>query len=660
MADEETSRRGRGDREPDETLDRLEAELQRTKAFADACSEGIVIYDGERVLAVNEAMGRLVGSSPELLTGTAFDGIIDLRPGVESEQISSSMLPGSPEAVVRRTDGATIPVEVAHRAVTYDGVERRAIAVRDIRERKQALRALRESEQRYRVLLDTCPDGITVTDLEGRVLMSNQQAAAIEGYDDPAEAMRCASDAFARIAPEDRERAFRNAELALETGKISRIEYSVLRKDGGRVPVELNVSLLTDDDGAPSGFIGVIRDVTERKQAEAERARLQARLQDAQKLESLGLLAGGIAHDFNNLLVGMLGGASLALHELGPDHPACSHVAQVETAALHGRELTGQLLTYAGKACLDWQPIDMSILVEEMVGLAALSVSKRAAVVTDLANGLPTVEADPTQIRQVVMNLLTNAAESLPDAGGTISLRTRVAVLDDDALAGLDGGAELEPGRYVVLDVADTGCGMGESVSRRLFDPFFSTKLTGRGLGMSVVFGIVRSHGGAISVDTKAGAGTTIAVWLPASDRSAVVSAAEQVDDGVAKAPTGAGSVLVVDDERAVRDVVKSILDAAGIDAVAVDSGPRAVERLRDEPDRFAAVLLDATMPAMDGAETSRALRRINPQVRILFSSGFAEHDLADGLRLEPGDGFIQKPYRMAEFLAALDEVLKV
>ncbi|MBW1880851.1 MAG: PAS domain S-box protein, partial [Deltaproteobacteria bacterium] len=550
--------------------------------------------------------------------------------------------------------GERIEVENNTRLITFRGQPAILGVVTDVSEYKRTERALRESEQRYRLLVETCPDGITLTDLEGNLVMTNQQAAAIHGFHSAEELLQAGADAFELIAPEDRVRALENARKTLETGSVSRVEYSLLRKDGDRIPVELSASLITDPDGHPEAFIGVVRDITERKEADAERERLRAQVQHTQKLESLGVLAGGIAHDFNNLLVAVLGNASLVLHQLPEDAEIRDPIVQIEAAAHRARDLTRQLLAYSGRSQLTVEPVDLNVLVEEMSSLLRVSISKKVKMVMEYESGLPWVEADATQLRQVVMNLITNASEAIGEGTGTVTLQTRLVdatIIEPDSTYAEE---DLPPGALVCLTVSDTGCGMDEEVLCRLFDPFFTTKFTGRGLGMSAVLGIVRGHHGAIEVRSTLGEGTQVRVVLPPMEAPVKAEASET--GGVARqAPS---TILVVDDEQTVREVAASILRSFGYEVWTASDGREGVELFARDPDRVGAVLLDATMPSMDGAEACQRLREIRPRVPIVLSSGFTEQEMVKRIRPGDVDAFIQKPYGLDELMAVILEVL--
>ncbi len=398
-------------------------------------------------------------------------------------------------------------------------------------------------------------------------------------------------------------------------------------------------------------------EIIERELAEDERRRVQVKLLHAQKLESLGVLAGGIAHDFNNLLVGILGNAGLALAELPEDSPARQTLRDVETAALRASELTRQMLAYAGRGQFVVQPVNLTLLVEEMANLLASAVAKSARLDYVFSRDLPPVEADATQLRQVVMNLITNASEALSSSPGTIRVVTGVMRADRAYLADTHLGAGLPEDEYAYLEVKDDGHGMHPATLARIFDPFFSTKFTGRGLGLAAVLGIVRTHRGAIRVASAPGQGTTIRVLLPVmpAGTGEVPAQAPVAPEPEVEGPAAeGGTVLIVDDEETVRSVARRMLERAGYRVSVATGGVEAVRMFRAAPDDYDVVLLDLTMPDQGGLVTLAELQRLRPDVRVVLSSGFnAEDTLAQAGGIVP-TGFVQKPYRPADLVAAI------
>ena len=378
-----------------------------------------------------------------------------------------------------------------------------------------------------------------------------------------------------------------------------------------------------------------------------EEARWEARLQHAQKLESLGVLAGGIAHDFNNLLVGILGNASLALEDTPKGHRVRPALDQIELTARRAAELTRQMLAYSGKGRFVVEPLDLSAIVREMRDLLEVSISKKAGLRCELDPNLPSIEADAAQLRQVVMNLITNASDALETEDGTITLRTGVSEVDASYLDDTEVGDDLSPGHYVWVEVSDTGCGMSEETRVRMFDPFFTTKTTGRGLGLAATLGIVRGHSGAVRVYSEEGSGTAIKMLFPAGDAEAVVSAPA----GTPVARELKGCVLVVDDHEIVRDLTRRVLERAGLEVLEAADGLECLERYRERGDSIDLVLLDLTMPRLGGEETFTELRRIDPSVRVVLMSGYNAQDMTSHFVGRGLATFIQKPFTVNQLL---------
>jgi len=383
-----------------------------------------------------------------------------------------------------------------------------------------------------------------------------------------------------------------------------------------------------------------------REHFEEERRQLEAQVQQAQKLESLGVLAGGIAHDFNNLLTGVLGNAQLALYDLASSSPARESVEDIEQAARRAADLCRQMLAYSGKGKFVVQPIDLTETVREMGQLLEVSISKKAALRHNLAEGLPAITADATQIRQIVLNLITNASEALGEEGGVVSVATGVMDCDRAYLGCTYLDDDLPEGRYAYLEVADTGCGMDDGTLEKIFEPFFTTKFTGRGLGLAAVLGIVRGHQGAINVYSEPGQGTAFRVLFPALDEPA---ASESQNDQDPKDIRGTGTVLLVDDEERVRRVGRRILERMGFTVLTARDGREAISVFQEHADEIACVLLDLTMPNMDGVEAFQQLRRIREDVRVVLASGYNEQDATQHFTGQGLAGFIQKPFGLED-----------
>jgi two-component system cell cycle sensor histidine kinase/response regulator CckA len=391
-----------------------------------------------------------------------------------------------------------------------------------------------------------------------------------------------------------------------------------------------------------------------RDHLEAEK-RKDDQLRQSQRLESIGILAGGVAHDFNNLLTGILGNASLILNDIPTGHPARDRAQAVCDAAQRAADLTRQLLAYSGKGQFIVEPIDLSSLVRDMSQLIGLSIPKGVFLQLDLNEALPAIEADSSQIQQVIMNLVINGAEAIgTHKQGTVLVHTAVQNIDSEYIERTFTPGEIEPGRYVFLEVQDTGCGMDQSTVARIFDPFFTTKFTGRGLGLAAVLGIVRGHRGALRVYSTPGQGTTFKVLFPATEKvsakppSAIESAGQR----------GSGTILVVDDEDVVRKLAKNALERAGYTVLLAESGEAAIDLFNAADEQVSLVLLDMTMPGLNGYETFLQLKRVRPTVKVLLSSGYNELETTRRFSGQGLAGFIQKPYTAGTLSKTVNSVL--
>ncbi|HLY16211.1 MAG TPA: PAS domain S-box protein [Bryobacteraceae bacterium] len=517
----------------------------------------------------------------------------------------------------------------------------------------QANAALRESEQHYQVLTDLAPVGIFRTDAEGRCIYINERACEIIGMN-PDEARQGRWDRI--LEPEDQRRLGMEWRDVVQGSGPGSLEHRIVRGDGSAVWALTHFSAERDGTGAVTGCIGTVADISERKRAEEETRKLEAQVQHAQRLQSLGILAGGLAHDFNNLLTVILGNARMALQELPHASVSAQYLAEIETATSRAADLTSQMLAYSGKGRFTLQAINLSRLAEEVTNLLQTLIPKKTAVQFNLQTVLPSIEADPGQIRQIVMNLITNAAEAIGEGGGVIKIGTGVMDVSRAYLSGTYFDDHLPAGRYAYLEVSDTGCGMTPETQAKIFDPFFTTKFTGRGLGLAAVIGIVRAHHGALKVSSVPGQGSVFRLLFPASDKTADARTPEasSVREGA-----GGGTILVVDDEAGMRKLARSILEKSGFTVLTASDGAEAIRVYRRHAAEVHAILLDLTMPVMNGEETAAELRRICTDVPIILSSGYSEQELAARLAGKGLAGFLKKPYAPAELTGTLRKVLE-
>ena len=529
-------------------------------------------------------------------------------------------------------------------------LEELRVAEEDLRGQNEELAAahlqIQEERRRYQQLFHYAPDAYLLTDLAGIVREANWSAARLLNVQPrfmPGKAI------VSLVAPEDRARI--RAELGRwqsePTPKSLEVRLQPRRGEPFDAAITLSVARGGSRDTA-IGFRWLVRDISAQRQlteelrmreeaARREAAASEAGARHVQKLESIGVLAGGIAHDFNNLLHVVLGNADLARLQLDAAAPAREYLDEVIRATQRAGELTQQLLAYSGRGAIEIRHLNLSDEVREMATLLRTAISKQATLVWELTPGLPAVTADPTQVRQVVMNLITNASDALGDAAGTITLRT-----------GIDG-------ELVFLEVSDTGVGMDTGTLQRIFDPFFSTKFTGRGLGLAAVMGIVESHHGHIRLRSAPGEGTTFRILFPAVLDSADVGPPRVT----ATQWRGQGTVLVVEDEEGVREVVRRMLERLGFQVITAEDGIAALERLQAHQGAIAAVLLDLSMPRMTGQEALHEIRRLRPDVPVVLMSGYTEQEVASKLLDSVGGatGFLQKPFLPEDLTSVLREV---
>ena len=495
-------------------------------------------------------------------------------------------------------------------------------------------------------------DAIFSHTLEGTVTNWNPAAENIYGYP----AAEVIGKNASLLVPEEQSKDLAGVMTRIRNGEeIPSFETLRLRKDGTRIHVSMTISPIADEAGVIRAVSVIARDITEQKKAEQ-------RMIETQKLESLGVIAGGVAHDFNNLLLGILGNASLALEDM-PKGSACSAaIEQVIDASERAATLTQQLLAYAGKGRLVMKPVQVSEAVRAISSLVRTSIPKPAELRLELHDALPPVHADPGQLQQIIMNLVINGAEAIPEnQKGTVTVRTAVEELNAQSIQRDYAAAEIQPGRYIAIEVEDTGIGMDDEVKSRIFDPFFTTKFTGRGLGLSAVIGAIHSHKGTIRVKTAPGRGTTMKVLLPVAERGvAERSVAEARPAAEAEGDLrGSGVILVVDDEEIVRQTAKTTLERYGYTVLLADNGQSGVEAFRQHADEIAVVILDMAMPVMGGEEALRVMRTIRPDAPVILSSGYTEMEAERRFAGERLAAFAQKPYAAATLARLVKRVMR-
>jgi two-component system, cell cycle sensor histidine kinase and response regulator CckA len=589
----------------------------------------------------------------------------------------------------RRVDAAgaaQIPPEVLENLLV--AAEELRVSEEELRQQNQSLEdardALDEQRRRYHELFDFAPDAYFFTDLSGIIQEANLSASRLLRID----ARFIPGKALASyVALNDRARFRAELTRLRSEPALHDLTLTLQPRDAPPIEAAVTLSVARAPQGGAVGLRWLVRDVTAQRRLEAEvrslneqlEQRVERRTRDlaaahrlteellareqaarraaeasaaqsrhVQKLESIGVLAGGIAHDFNNLLHVILGNAELTRTHLPPDSRALETLGEVIRAAHRATDLTRQLLAYSGKGAFVLRYLDLSREVREMATLLRTAISRQATLVWELDPDLPSISADETQIRQIVMNLITNASDALGESPGRITLRTGTA----------RGGDLDASGEFVYLEVGDTGVGMSSETLQRIFDPFFSTKFSGRGLGLAAVMGIVEAHHGMIRIRTALGEGTAFRVLFPAA----------HVEADVADAPAsfrdewrGSGTLLIVEDEEGVRAVAERMLEGLGFHVLAAEDGREALKVVKSQGDHLAAVLLDLSMPHMGGPETLRRLRELQPGLPVVLMSGYTEQEVASRLLDEnPGPVvFLQKPFLPGDLATVLRRVLE-
>jgi len=622
------------------------ASTRRWRILAEGSSETVMVIREGRVIDCNPMGPELFGCKRDQLIGRLVPGQLvheDFREEVARRV--RGRIPGVFEAAIVDAAGTTIPVEVRARELDIEGEKCRVVALRDLRERKAAEEQVREAGERMRALLETAFDGVLVS-RAGFVIEANEGFARMCGYElHEVEGMLPS----AVTTPESAAIIAENIRNRVHTPYV----VTGVRKDGSTFPMEIQGQecVYRGEQLRITGF----RDLSQRMAQERERRELEQRVYQAQRVESVGMLAGGIAHDFNNLLVGILGNIELAELNLISGKDVRASLGRIRQAASRAAELTQQLLTYAGRQVPERQPV----LIEPLIRATAELLRSTLPAGHTLRFGfpdvpLPAVLADLAQVSQIILNLLTNAIEAMDGLRGTITVRARVVEIVEQGNGTLPGPPG-SPGSYVCISVVDQGSGMDAPTRARMFDPFFSTRGTGRGLGLAAVLGIVRSHGGGITVECAPENGTTIEVYLP------VATDIPETDTPSSEDATSTRhlNILLVDDEPWVLEVGRELLTSQNHAVLAAASGEEGLRLWAEHRGDIDAVVLDVCMPGVDGEEVYRRLVADDPDIRVLFCSGFQPSGNIARLTQKGAAGFLPKPYRAVELFGALARLVE-
>jgi len=490
-------------------------------------------------------------------------------------------------------------------------------------------------EKHFRLLIHHIIDGVVIIGIDGLIRFTNPAAEEL----------------FQRTSAQ-----LLGAPFGFPVTENQTTEIEILGEGGGRASVEMRVVPIEWEE--EPAYLASLRDITERRKAEEERRRHEIERQYSQKIESLGVLAGGIAHDFNNLLMTVVARSGLALRSLPQDSPAREHLAFIEKAGLRGGELANQMLTFAGQTTLNFQVVQLSKLIEDMAGFLRATMSKRHTFEYDLASSLPPIRADQTQLRQIIINIVTNASEANGEQDGVITIRTSEWNPGTQNFQSWYVLGDLPASQGVVLTIQDTGCGMTSEMIPKIFDPFYSTKFPGRGLGLAALLGLAQAHAAAIAVRSQPDVGTEFSLLFPATTPSP-----RRKPTAAFSIPTQhfslrkKSTVLVVDDEEDVRVACAMIFEEMGLKTLVASDGQIGIQVFHQHQCDIMVVLLDLTMPNMDGQQFLEHMQGLNATIPVILSSGYSEEEAMKRFHNPSMAAFIQKPYQVETLIAKVEEI---
>jgi len=612
----------------------------RFRAVAESAVDSILVADAQgRIVFCNHAAEQVFGYSRTEMQQLP---IAQLIPGPEQPTAPMDLSGSIIEAMGRRRDGSTLPVEMSVGSWDVQGQQFFSRVIRDITERKRAEAALQESASSLRALIDHALYGIYRSSPEGRFLAANPALVEMLGYDDEAEVLKLdmANDVYARAA--ERARLVREFSSA---DRIDGVEATWRRQDGSLFSVRLSGRPVRDTNGRVQHFEMVAEDITERRA-------LENQLRHAQKMEAVGQLTAGIAHDFNNILTAILANTELLQESLPPEQAeVLQDVDEIGKAARRATDMIKQLMTFGRREQLDRSPLDLSQFVRQVSTMLRRLLPENIEIRLETGNA-GFAHANPSAMEQILLNLATNARDAMPE-GGVLRIETRHAALDEQYRTTHGWGV---PGEYECLSVSDTGTGMDARTRERIFEPFFTTKPQGQGtgLGLAMVYGLVKQHAGYINVYSEPALGTTFRIYVPTSTEEQALPEPAVSED----MPTGTETILVVEDEAAIRRSVQRILERQGYRVLTAENGQQAMEFLRDNGPSLDLVITDLVMPKLSGMQLFEAAQTRGVAVKFLFTSGYSEIDVSKA-RPEGRDvPFLRKPWTVAELLGKVREAI--
>lgn len=631
---------------------------EKYKTLVEHSFDGIYIHKGPRIIFANKRIHEMLGYDDGELLGREFWSIYhpDYQELVKQRAQArrrGENPPAQYEVIVRRKDGSYFFAELSIRMIEMEGEPAFHVWLRDITEKKESEKALREAEAKYRSIFENAMEGIFQSTLDGRFITANPALAKIHGYNSPEELISEIKDIATQIYvdPAQRQEFIRRIR---EGEYLKGYEVKAYRKDGSIVHTSVDAHGVKDGDGNLLYIEGFIEDVTEKKRSEEERKKLEAEYRHAQKMEAVGTLAGGIAHDFNNLLQGIMGYTEILLLDKKEGDPDLPILRQIARAARRASELTQQLLTFSRKVETRPRPVNLNQEIRQVLKLLERTLPKMIHIEVHLAEDLANINADPAQIEQVLMNLAVNARDAMQE-GGKLIIDTENVVLDEEYCSRHVGA---RPGQYVLLSVTDTGCGMDEETVEHIFEPFFTTKKQGRGtgLGLSMVYGIVKSHGGYIMCYSELGCGTTFKIYLPALEAKISEEDVQGIDGIDIK--RGNETILIVDDEEIVRSLAEQLLKKFGYKILTAQRGEECLEIYRKRGAEISLIILDLIMPGMGGKRCLEEILKLDPCARVIIASGYSANGPVRDLLNQGARAFVRKPFVLKELLGKVREVL--
>lgn len=636
-------------RQADDAVARAKKDWERT---FDAVPDLISIIDiNQSIVRVNKAMADRCGLALEEIVGRkcyeTVHGLLDAPVCCPRFGMVQDGLVHNQEIEEKRLSGV-FDVTVSPLFDKEGHITAYVHVMRDVTERKQNEEKLRKSEEKFRTVADHTFDWEYWKDVGGNLVYVSPACERISGY--TAEEFQNDPGLLNRIVhPDDKDKFIHHLEYddnGVAPAVCQTPDFRIRTQSGQERWIEHICHEVFDNEGMSLGHRACNRDVTERKQGEEERLQLEQQFQHAQKLESLGVLTGGIAHDFNNILTVILGHCYMAREELIPDQGYKASFRQVETAANRAADLCRQMLTYAGKNPMVQTRVNLLLLIDEVAKMLHAAIKKNVSIMLELKQDVPHIKGDTGQIQQIIMNLIINAAEAIGDSNGTIRILLTKAVFYGDQAEVDTFGSFIKAGRYACLEVTDTGSGMDEETQKRIFEPFYTTKFTGRGLGMSAIQGIIKSHEGMLFLSSSPGFGTTFKVLFPLS---------ESFDDLVT-APAAlipfkksGSTILLVDDEQALRNVGAALLKSMGFTVLTAQDGCEACEIFCERGRKIDVIMLDLIMPVMGGIDTYHELRKTDTTIPIVICSGYGVESVAHVIDNDQYAGFVHKPYKPDE-----------